>query len=101
MSADDAVFVQRNKAGQLVAQYGFMSDDVIPDPETAKISETFDRLAEVVNARLAAASETEYGFQFIGDVLRVGQPGDVTFEPQAELVDASRVQHPTHPALDL
>jgi len=60
----DAIFVQRNKAGKVVAQPGVMSSDVLPDPESATADQTFDDLADMVVALSSQAQLMEYGFQY-------------------------------------
>lgn len=62
MSADDAIFVQKNKDDRWVAQWGSMSADDPPDPK--KAIESFLTLEEAVSENFAMAAETEYGFRF-------------------------------------
>lgn len=62
MSANDALFVQKNSRGQFVAQLGANEGD-LPDPEKADASETFTSLESLVVMTQAKASETEHGLQ--------------------------------------
>ena len=64
MSADNAVFVQKNKADKFVGQYGSMSSDTLPDPEKARPEEIFHTLDELIEKQAHIAADTEYGFNF-------------------------------------
>ena len=57
---DDAVFVQFNKYGLYVAQYGVMTGPM-PDPDEATVM--FTTLDECVNHHKKEAKETENGYQ--------------------------------------
>ena len=62
MSANDALYVQKNSRGQFVAQRGGYEGD-LPDPEKADASETFTSLESLVVMTAKNAAETEYGLQ--------------------------------------
>lgn len=62
MSANDALFVQKNSKGQFVAQNGSYEGD-LPDPETASDSEKFASLESLVVMTQARANDTEHGLQ--------------------------------------
>lgn len=86
MSADNGYYVQRNKAGKIVVQHAFASDDALPDPEVGMPDQVFDTLDEAVNAFQGRADDTEYGFW-----LRLAPVSDMdlgTYGPRAGLVKA-------------
>ena len=63
VSADNAIFIQKNSLGKVVAQPGFMSTDNLPDPDVAMAKEIFDTVEDALSANQEAANATEYGFQ--------------------------------------
>lgn len=63
VSADNAIFIQKNSLGKVVAQPGFMSADNLPDPDVAMAKEIFDTVEDALSANQEAANATEYGFQ--------------------------------------
>lgn len=65
MSADDTIYVQKNKKGDFVAQHGFMSSPAPPDPNKADPSQRFLSLEGLVEANQWAANNTEYGFTIL------------------------------------
>lgn len=62
MSADDAIFIQRNSEGKIVAQHGFMSYPP-PDPDKATDDQIFFTLDEAIMATQEIGAHLEYGYQ--------------------------------------
>lgn len=82
MSADNAIFVQKNKQGLFVAQHWFMSNDDMPDPEKAAANHTFSTLGELIETMAPEAADTEYGFEFFINFKE--QPGYGTVDYQTQ-----------------
>lgn len=63
MSADDTIYVQKNKKGEFIAQHGNMNH--VPDPSKAEPSQRFMSLEGLIEANQWAADATEYGFTIL------------------------------------
>ncbi len=70
MSADDAIYVQKNNAGEFCFQHDFLSADEPPNPETATDKERFKTLEDGFYTLLYEADATEYGFRVMQNARR-------------------------------
>jgi hypothetical protein len=66
-----AMIVQFNSKANLVAQFGYLSNDEDPDPELAPAAHTFENLTSLIHAMFEDSKHTTHGFVFHFDVSKL------------------------------